>query len=73
MARGEAGYFGVLTHIASHADRTMKTHMHNTEPAPIVILAIEIIEDVSELCTQMAILNRHAIDDNDHEADEAPR
>jgi hypothetical protein len=29
------------------------------EPSPVVILAIEILEDVSELCEQMAVLNRH--------------
>ena len=32
---------------------------HADEPSPVVILAIEILEDVSELCEQMAVLNRH--------------
>lgn len=36
----------------------MKLHPAD-EPSPAVILAIEILEDVSELCEQMAVLNRH--------------
>ena len=32
--------------------------MDTGNQAPIVILATHIIEDISELCTQMAILNR---------------
>ena len=31
---------------------------HNGEQAPIVILATHIIQDISELCTLMASLNR---------------
>jgi hypothetical protein len=50
----------------------MKTTMHNVEPAPIAILASEIIEDISELCTQMEILNRHVIDEGHHTDDEVP-
>jgi hypothetical protein len=30
----------------------------DSEPAPIVILATQIMEDISELCAQWAILNR---------------
>jgi len=31
----------------------------NWAPAPVVILAIGIIDDVSEWCVRMAVLNRH--------------
>lgn len=40
--------------------REISTH-RNGEQAPIVILATHIIEDISELCTQMAIINRGEI------------
>ncbi|HUR21139.1 MAG TPA: hypothetical protein VMZ90_10050 [Vicinamibacterales bacterium] len=33
-------------------------NMHNAGPTPIVILATEMIRDISELCAQMALLNR---------------
>ena len=46
--------------------------MHNTEPAPIVILAIEIIGDISELCTQMEILNQHVAEEDHQAHDEVP-
>ena len=40
----------------------MKAHTRHTgvQP-PIVILAAHIIEDISELCTRMAIINRGEI------------
>lgn len=36
--------------------------MHNGEQAPIVILATQIMEDISELCALMASLNRRAVE-----------
>jgi ABC-type Na+ transport system ATPase subunit NatA len=43
--------------------------LHNFEQAPIVILATHLIEDISELCTQMALLNRgEVLEECDHES-----
>ena len=52
--------------------------LNNSDQAPIVILATNIIEDISELCTQMALLNRgevlfeaelrRAVEECDHES-----
>lgn len=36
----------------------MKTH-YGSAQAPIVILATRIIEDISEWCSRMAVINRH--------------
>lgn len=43
-----------------HIREVSNTHRHG-EPAPIVNLARNIIEDISELCTRMAIINQHEI------------
>ena len=38
--------------------RDIPNSHRNAGQTPVVILAATIIEDISELCTQMAILNR---------------